>query len=383
MKGFTLVLRAAVAAILVAFLVFAPPYLERALGRNYYREWLSGKKEAWSGVITVWHVVGFKTCQGSITSYLENVASQYERAHAGVYIEVLGLTAEAVQERLSRGERPDAWSFPMGELEAEQFAPLSLMLPAFAGNILPLSSEGTAYAVPYLYSGYFLLGNTVLVQELGLSWPESGAAAPVKAGEPSALADTLQTAMDSRSTTRYGALCAPPIIAARMGLTGKMAQEGDFKAGQVPFMIGDGRTFGDLSRKMASGGFTFDALPLGGFTEQVQYIGIDVGAQGGFAEHTAGLITLLLGEQSQAKATALGALPAVAHTEDLHYADGQLQIFYDAYRAPVCPLPALWQQHYDALLREAQTALTGDSAGKHAFYARMEQAMGDTTQNVQ
>ncbi len=357
MKGVVLALRILVAALLVAFLLFAPPYLEQALGRNFYREWLSGEREEWSGVLTLWHVVEFKTAQGSVTSYLESIAAQYERAHPGVYIEVLGLAPEAVEERLSRGERPHMWSFPAGACGAEQLAPLSMELPAFRGNLAPLRAEGVSCAAPYLYSGYFLLGNTVLIQELGLSWPSDTAT----------LSETLQQAMDARSTGRYGAVCAPPIHAARLGLTGEMALDGDFKAGQVPFLIGDARAFGDLNRKMATGGFTFDALPLGGFTEEVQYAGVDAEARGGYAEHAAGFLSLLLSEKAQLKTTALGALPAVQTVEEPQYADGQLQAFYKAYSAPVCPDPALWKDSRATLAQEALLSLGSGEEARRTF----------------
>ncbi len=332
MKGAILTLRAIVAAALIVFLVFAPPFLLRALGHDYYREWLAGTQENWSGVITLWHVVGFKPAQGSVTAYIESIAAKYERAHKGIYIEVTGLSPEAVKERLSRGERPHLWSFPAGALGAEELKTLTMETPPFAGDLSPLKQDQEVIALPYLYSGYFLLGNTVLIQELGLAWPESN--------NPDVLKETLQAAMDARSTTRYGAVCAPEHIAQRIGLNGTLAQDGDFKAGQVPFLVGDARAFGDLTRKMAKGGFTFDAMPLGGYTDLIQYLSIDRDTSGGYLDHGQEFLALLLDPASQAKLTALGALPAVRHSEKLLYADGQLQLFYDAYREPVTDAPA-------------------------------------------
>ena len=327
LKGAVITLRAIIAVVLIAFLVLAPPKLLQALGHDYYKEWLAGAREDWSGVITLWHVVGFKPAQGSITAYMESIAAKYERAHKGIYIEVLGLTPEAVAERLSRGERPHLWSFPAGGLDPGELAPLSFPTPALAGDLAPLKKRNDTVALPYLYSGYFLLGNTVLVQELGLAWPESN--------DPEVLRATLQAAMDARSTGRYGAVAAPEHMAKRLWLKGSLAQDGDFKAGQVPFLIGDARAFGDLTRKMATGGFTFDAMPLGGYTDLVQYFGVDKNASDGYLVHGQGFLELLLEPASQAKLTSLGALPAIRHTEKLLYADGQLQSFYDAYRDPV------------------------------------------------
>ncbi|HWR23940.1 MAG TPA: hypothetical protein VN366_10760 [Feifaniaceae bacterium] len=329
-KGAVTALRAVVAVALIAFLVLSPPRLLEALGHDYYKEWLSGTREDWNGVITLWHVVGFKPAQGSITAYIESVAAKYEKEHKGIYIEVLGLAPEAAAERLSRGERPHLWSFPAGGLDLNELKTLAVSAPAFAGDLKTLAAEDGTRALPFLYSGYFLLGNTVLIQELGLAWPESN--------DPDVLRETLQAAMDARSTGRYGAVCAPEHIARRLWLKGALAQDGDFKAGQVPFLIGDARAFGDLTRKMATGGFTFDAMPLGGYTDLVQYLGVDKSASGGYSDHGQAFLQLLLEPNAQAKLTSLGALPAVAHTEKLLYADGQLQSFYDAYREPVTDL---------------------------------------------
>jgi len=327
MKGFLFWLRVAVSAVLAAFLVLAPPRLNEALEHNYYREWLTGEREDWSGVLSMWHIVSFKPAQGSVTAYLDSVAAKYEKAHKGVYIEVVGLSPEMARERLSRGERPQLWSFPADGLDAAELAPLSFALPRFAGDLAPVEKDEQAVAAPYLFSGYFLLGNTVLVQELGLAWPEKEDADTVR--------EALSAALSAKSTARYGALAAPQKLMERYGLSGKTAQDGDFKAGQVPFMIGDARAYGDLTRKMASGGFTFDAMPLGPFTDLVQYAGVDSSAQGGYLEHAQGFLQLLLSDASQAKLSALGALPAVYSQEDLLYADSMLQRLYAAYRVPV------------------------------------------------
>ncbi len=365
MKKLVFSLRCIVSAMLIAFLIVAPKHLDEALGRNFYREWLSGKQNTWSGVLTLWHIAEFKSEKGSLTSYLENAASSYERANPGVYIEVTGLSPAQAIERIASGEKPHIWSFPMGAFNAEQFSLLELELPKFRGNITALSNNGAVYAVPYMYSGYFLLGNTVLIQELGLTWPETNNAA----NRRDALYNALKDAMASRATGRYGALCSPKLYAAMLGLTGSLALEGDFKAGQVPFMIGDGRAFGDLNRKMAAGGFTFDALPLGGFTEQVLYIGVEARSKGGFLEHGKGFIELLLTKKQQLKLTALGALPAADFDEMPKYQDSYLQLFFEAYSSPCSPEPDLYFDFKEELNALCDAALSGVEGSKEQLFA--------------
>lgn len=358
MKKALVLLRIVTAAALVLFLILAPANLGRTLQHNFYREWLAGEPPDWNGVLTLWHVVGFKTYQGSVTAYLESCAAQMEKKHTGVYVEVLGLTEEALKERYARGERPDIWSFPSGAFGEDAFAPLSgaFKLPDFAGNLTPLTMEGEPTAVPYLYSGYYLMGNSALLQKWGMTFPDQGVYERMLAGDYAPLTALLQEAMAQKATARYGALCAPPLLAARLGLNGKFASEGDFKAGQVPFMIGDARACGDLARKMPNGGFTFDVLPLGGFTEQVQYIGMGAAAAGKRAVYAEEYISLLMTEAAQLKLTALGALPSVELIDAPRYADGEQQRFYEAYRLPIAPSPALYAKKREALALAAKHA---------------------------
>lgn len=365
MKKLLFSFRCVVAALLVAFLFAAPKQLDEALGRNFYREWLAGTKPEWSGVITLWHIAEFKSEKGSLSAYLENIAACYERKYPGVYIEVTGLSPNQARERLSAGEKPHLWSFPMGAFKAEQFNALELDLPKFRGNLEPLSADGAVYALPYMYSGYFLIGNTVLVQQLGLSWSSISG----ETNRQDAIASTLKEAMASPATRRYGALFSPKLYAAKLGLTGTLALEGDFKAGQVPFMLGDARALGDLNRKMATGGFTFDALPLGGFTEQVLYIGVDIGAKGGFLEHGTQFIELLLTKGQQLKLTALGAIPATAFDEVPKYQDSYLQLFFEAYSSPCSPSPSLYFEHKAELDALSEAALRGDEGSLELLLA--------------
>lgn len=367
MKKLGWVLRVLLSAALIAFLVLAPGYLQQALGRNPYHELLSGEKEPWSGVITIWHIVGFKTYQGSITAYLESCAASYEKAHPGVYVEVLGMDLTGMEERLARGETPHVWSFPSGALYAQRLSPLELgQLPGFVGNLAPAVEEGNTYAVPYLYSGYFLLGNTIVTQDKGLTWPHN---------QEEITGQLLQQALDMAGGKGRAQLCASELFCAMWELTGVSAPEGDFNAGQVALRIGDARTCGDLARKQESGGFTFDALPLPNFTDQVQYIGVDAVASGQAANHAQNLIRLLLEPKAQGKTAALGAMPAVQGVE-ASYTIGTLQALAQAYGQPQAPDPFLWQRHKQALLEEAARAMSGDTQALKAFQERLEQVMG-------
>ena len=200
-------LRGLVALLLLIYLVLAPAPLLAALRERPYYDWLAGERDAQSGVVSLWHVVDFKPYQGSVTAYLEGIAAGYEKEHPGVYVEITGMDAARLRERLERGERPDVWSFSLRQGAPEGLGLLELPPISYTGGLQALEAEGAAVAAPYCCSGYFLLGNAVLLQQRKLVWPT---------GEPEAA--LLEQA--------------------------RQADEGDFKAGQAPVFIGDARLAG-------------------------------------------------------------------------------------------------------------------------------------------
>lgn len=62
------------ATAMVLYVIFIPQYLQDQLERDPYREWISPNDEPYSGIINVWHIVGFKPYLGSVGSWLKNRA---------------------------------------------------------------------------------------------------------------------------------------------------------------------------------------------------------------------------------------------------------------------------------------------------------------------
>ncbi len=361
MRRSAIVLRSILAISMLVFFVCAPPFLRQSLQTNIYRSWLENTKPEWTGIITLWHVVGFKTYQGSVSSFLEQRAAAYESAHRGVYWKILAMTPEEMQERYTRGERPDAWSFALGTLYPEQLSPFSdtLDMPALRGGLTPALSDGVVYGLPYLYSGYFLICNTQLLQKSRLEWPDTDQIAWLR--------EALAAAPDA------ALLAGDPIIAARLSLTGEPEQYSRFQSEKVPLAIADARALGDLSRKRSSnnGGFTFECAALGGYTPQVQYIAADAKADAQRKLHIEAFACTLLEETSQQKLTALGALPVI-ETEPV-YANDLMTSLYDAYASPQIPQAFAYQRHAGQLYTDALRALNGEPDD---FAARMNEVLG-------
>ena len=338
-QSWKLLLRAVLAALLVVFLVSAPPLLSRELARNPYREFLRGEEDTpgFRGILTVWHVVAFKPAQGSITTLLSGAGARYEAQHDGVYIEVTGMDAAAAGERIARGQRPDIWSVGYASLGDYTFLPITLDNPALRGGLSPYKVAGEVHALPYLYSGYFFIGNIALLQKLGLSFPNAAMIQAAQAQNAGELIAHVHAAAMSPAAAQHGALRAPARFARAWGLGAVEEEAGDFKAGQVPFFIGDARAYGDLSRKLADGGFAFEAFPLGGETELVQYIALDANMDEARYTHAVGYIRSLFSGDLQARVVALGAMPATVLPAPVPYSDALLQAMQGVYEHPLLP----------------------------------------------
>lgn len=98
-------------------------------------------------------------------------------------------------------------------------------------------------------------------------------------------------------------------------------------------MLADARAYLDLARRQD--GFFIDAFPLGGYTDQVQYIGVDASLSPAMQAHAMGFVAFVLEQAQQQTLTALGALPACPLDGAPQYASPALQALYEAYKTPV------------------------------------------------
>lgn len=65
---------------------FMPAYLNDALKERTYDEKFSPTEEPYTGIISVWHIVGFKPYSGSMSTALAAIAKGIERRHHGVFL---------------------------------------------------------------------------------------------------------------------------------------------------------------------------------------------------------------------------------------------------------------------------------------------------------
>ncbi|MEG1525597.1 MAG: hypothetical protein RRZ24_09455 [Clostridia bacterium] len=350
-----------VTASILLFLMLSPGWLVPNLAHNVYLDFWTKPVPSWHGRIEIWHIAEFRTYQGSVTDFLQQRADVYCKRHPGVHIDVIGLTVKRYNDRITRGAFADAYSFPSGLIYAEQLQPLEITLPDLADGISPATIDQKSFAIPYLMSSYFLVGNTQLLSANGFVLPEN-----------TTEADTayLQSALNI-SSPKAPQLYMPFILAARMGLEGQLATLEQFQKGQTMLAVMDARMLGETQRA-SSGNLLVEAIPFTAYTDQVQYLGLSRGATPQQAAAFSEFIIFLLSETQQQRLTLLGALPIVKLENVPIFSEPLLNALYAASLFPAMPEPFSYQRHKDALYSEALAALTGDALAKTSFQERMK-----------
>ena len=352
-------LRIAVVIAIVLFLALTPGWLLEHLSRDQEEDFFTKPTPAWNGRIELWHIAEFRTYQGSVTDFLQDRADRYwKKKDRGVHIDVIGLTVEQYQDRIARGLTPDAYSFPSGFLYPEALQSFPVDTATLKTGLSPARFQDQVYAVPILMSGYFLVGNVQLLSANGFLMPEEGSLDPA----------VLQAALDLKQ--KVPQLYMPPILAARLNLTGQLAAWEQFQKGKVMLAVVDARTLGDLNRS-ASGNLLVESVTFPGYTDQVLYLGAAKGADAHQVKALSDFAAYLLTEEQQQRLTNLGALPTVQLSQAPVYAEESLDSLYTAAAAFTLPEPFAYQRYKEALTEDALRALTGDPLGKSSFWERM------------
>lgn len=354
------IFRATATLMIVVFLLLSPGYIKERLASDPFRAFFDIPEAKWHGKIELWHIVSFRTYQGSVTKLLRERATAWNKSHPGIHIEVVGMTEKKFQERIARGEFPDAYSFASGVCYLEQLQALSMDAPKLTGSIPCATNNGDLYAVPYLYSGYFLLGNAELLATSGMELAASI--------DPA----MLQAALDQEKKTPQ--LCMPPVLAARANLTGTLAVQEGFCLGRTLFAIGDARFLGDLVRSEKNT-VLFETVPYPGYTDQIQYLGAAAGTDSRRLDALSEFFTFLLTQEEQARVTTVGAFPVRMDAVNIVFSEPLLTAYYQSCGSMTAPDPFLYQRHRQALEADALRALSDESGGKKAFWERMDVVM--------
>ncbi len=337
---------------IIAFMIISPKYI--AMSRNPLTQHRDNTvAEGYQGIITVWHIVGFKPYQGSLGTWLGKAALQLEKDHCGVYFEVDSIDMAEFEARIARGEQPDIFSFPLGCLYAEQLCELDLDLPELRGNVADVGCyDGRLYAVPYTASGYLLIHNQRLMQERGAD--SESMAEMLKNGAVSAAGDAVQACI--------------------FGVAGEMLSQEDFIEERAVSAFVDARTSGDLDRKVQQGkGFPYEVLPCKNYTDLVQLMGANANIQPEKLPYVYELLGLCLETDEQQGLADLGLMPLLTEAQIEKSDDEAINLLFDELKDIAAPNSFLYKTYREQLRISAAEAMGGSEGAKKDLELRLRE----------
>ena len=199
----------------------------------------------YGGILRLWQIDSFEGGRGSRASFLNRAARIFEEENEGTLVLVTAHTAQSAANSVAEGNVPDMISYGAGA--------------GFVGDIvLPLNGYsfpyaqigGKTYAYPWCRGGYFLF---------------------------TAEGDFSDASAENTVISLGGNLAEAAAYCA--GLTGEIAAESSVKAyvsfigGKYKYMLGTQRDVYRLTTRQ----FSFQAKPLGGFSDLWQYISVCTG----------------------------------------------------------------------------------------------------------
>ena len=160
-------LRTFLNVLLVAYFIFAPGFLFSKL--KVQAEYLNRQNEIeYYGVIELWNVDTFEGGSVARSLWLQKRSMEIEKAHPGTFIIVRNMTKDQAILNLENGNKPTLISYGIG------FGSVVLpYLTNYTGTVNVRDDllkggmiNNTIYALPYILGGYAVIANEVLLQNL-------------------------------------------------------------------------------------------------------------------------------------------------------------------------------------------------------------------------
>lgn len=346
--------------LLVIFLIFSPAYLLPLLQMDILQDELDSRRESsFHGVITLWQIDAFEGGTGSRTAWLNKRAAEFERKYNGVFIVVRSITPEKAAVLLRDTDAavyPDMISFGAGVkgISADIFQKPD---PAL---LLPLrpdaAASGGGYCVPWCMGAYALLVDS---QE----YQKAMAAGKTVAQLLGSMGKVINTKKGERTVYSLGipansGYFPGGALAAGLGeKAGGMLQSqyalrsGEKDTAQVLFeaynysyllggMVGTQRdVYRLISAETANKARATEVLPLAGYTDLVQYMGMVRTKNDQKTKVMEAFIATLLQGEKQAMLTEIGLFP-VSLSAQAAYGDARMQALYGAIKDKTCVIPS-------------------------------------------
>lgn len=308
---------------MILFLLFTPKLLIFGAQQSYVDARFVRDTSGYRGTITLYHIVRHKPYIGSLSTWLQKRADEYEKKHRGSHILVEGMDEASFYERLEHGRRADAYSFFSGSLYRDLLQPIEPQQIAYKDGLFE-----TEYCMPYCYSGYVMLDKD-----------------PNREG-----------------TTEY---YVSNVLAAHLdGGEGTSEEKADT-------LYLDLRRAGDLIRY--KDGFASGSIsPIDSFTDAVCWIGVDRDTEPEKAAVLQSFFQWILTEEVQQKLNPYGLLSVRSDVRD-EAPEAVLKPVFKTLASVQTVDPFLWYAEYDTLKEDAALARTGDANAKDRFQKRLRE----------
>lgn len=249
---------------------------------------VSADKTEYGGVLQMWNVESFEGGCGSRQNWLTKRAAKFERANKGTYVHVETITPAQAEDRLSRGETFDivGFSFGSGALFCDKLLPVAVPHNV-ADNFKQSATYGSStYAIPYLSGVYCLFARQSELAEEDLPSQCLTKRITRKVGKRVYELQPLTYGVSYYNNPLYAlALSGVRGSAELSELTQYGAYEGFVAHTSAVTLLGTQRDLYRLNKRTEQGKIEpLAVLPLGGYTDLVQYVGISDGANKAAAE---------------------------------------------------------------------------------------------------
>lgn len=288
----------AVVAIAILALLWALPNLPRkpqTLPNANYK-----------GVIELWNVETFEGGSGSRGSWLTNKSAKFEQKNTGLFVHVTTLTEAEAKQKLADGQSFDIVCFSrgIGDSVKEYLAPLDVQTRDVRDNMLLAGQfDGKQYAVPLYAGAYCLFARTSQLAETDLLSKSLTQTYTRKIGKNTVELSPLVCGFTSSNS---------PLTA--LAMSGGQGNASDISENVTQYqayerfvsntaavtLLGTQRDLYRLNQREQNGKIeSLGFYPLAGYTDLVQFVGINVNSGEKFESCQAYLQYLISNEVQQ------------------------------------------------------------------------------------
>lgn len=258
-------------AIFVLFIIITPFFFERAGVKI-----LHGQAPSATNFLLVWHIDSFEGGSGNRANFLEKVAVQFQKQNSGCYVVVKSLSEEEAVSAIKAGDRPNLISF--SHHISSEFADLLLPIDAKSNARQELlecaQKNGKTYALAWNMSGYSIIGNPQADERVSSTLDLDSVYSYDKA----------QYNFVAGYKNSYGQVALSKNTKSKCDLNrcdAKLLQKStyeaytDFVANKSAVLLGTLRDVHRVQNRVSLGNMQDCVyIPLGKFTDLVQYMGV-------------------------------------------------------------------------------------------------------------